>query len=210
MESKDTKFIERLELIKANDSVRSFAKKCGINEGTMLRYFNGSLPSINNAYMIAKACGVSLTWLAGGEGGEALSEGKSKKSVPVYDMDTSSDNPRFDNKEFYMFSISVNSGFAEVIGGDENNLTGLYMRGKSMEPELNQGDILLVDTTAYAVSQDSIYAFYYKNAHYIKRLQRIGDKVKVLGANNSYDSWMIDNINDIKVFGEAVGKVARL
>ena len=64
MESEDTKFIERLELIKGNDSVRSFAKKCGINEGTMLRYFNGSLPSISNAYMIAKACDVSLTWLA--------------------------------------------------------------------------------------------------------------------------------------------------
>ncbi len=210
MESEDTKFIERLELIKGNDSVRSFAKKCGINEGTMLRYFNGSLPSISNAYMIAKACDVSLTWLAGGEGGEALSEGKSKKTVAVYDMDITPTNPVFDNKDYYMFSISVSSGFVEVVGGDGNNLVGLYMRGKSMEPELNQGDILLVDRSSSTVSQDSIYAFYYKGAHYIKRLQRIGNKVKVLGANATYDSWFIDNINDVTVFGEGIARVARL
>lgn len=49
-------------------SVNSFAQSCGVSEGSIRQYLNGTIPRMDKVVQIAKAAQVRLEWLATGEG----------------------------------------------------------------------------------------------------------------------------------------------
>jgi transcriptional regulator with XRE-family HTH domain len=63
------KFKERLQsLILKNESIRSFASRCGLSDSTLRHYIaETSEPTLGKIEMIARACNVSVGWLAAGE-----------------------------------------------------------------------------------------------------------------------------------------------
>jgi len=61
-------FADRLRHVLGDESVNSFAKKCGMGESKIRSYLNGSLPGIDAAATIARASGYELKWLATGDG----------------------------------------------------------------------------------------------------------------------------------------------
>lgn len=62
-------FKVRLKDAMAGESNNSFAKKCGLSEGTLRRYLLGNtFPPLDTLEKIAVASGCSLAWLASGEG----------------------------------------------------------------------------------------------------------------------------------------------
>lgn len=62
-------FPERLLQAKGGMSTLAFAKKCGISESSFRKYLAGhSVPGADKLLEIAQTAGVSLTWLATGEG----------------------------------------------------------------------------------------------------------------------------------------------
>ncbi|MFZ3141549.1 MAG: helix-turn-helix transcriptional regulator [Polaromonas sp.] len=50
------------------ESVTAFGRRCGIGEGTLRSYLNGTLPVIDKAISIADAANVNIEWLATGRG----------------------------------------------------------------------------------------------------------------------------------------------
>ncbi|HGB5306331.1 TPA: helix-turn-helix domain-containing protein [Salmonella enterica subsp. enterica serovar Poona] len=62
------RFGERLRAAMNGMSNVELAKKSGLSEGAIRKYIKGeSYPSIDNAALVADACGVSLIWLLCGE-----------------------------------------------------------------------------------------------------------------------------------------------
>ncbi len=62
-------FIARLEQAIGKQSVRSFASKTLVSETAIRKYLAGdSTPNLERLWLIAKAGGVSVCWLATGEG----------------------------------------------------------------------------------------------------------------------------------------------
>jgi hypothetical protein len=59
---------KRLRETIGEDSVVAFGKRCGIVESTLRKYFNGTLPNIENLVAMADAGNVSIEWLATGRG----------------------------------------------------------------------------------------------------------------------------------------------
>lgn len=68
-------FISRLREIIADESVSSFARRCGIKEAVIRSYINdGRTPPISNAAALAEAGGVTVDWLATGRGFKTRAE----------------------------------------------------------------------------------------------------------------------------------------
>lgn len=58
----------RLELLKGDQAVNSFALKCRVSESLMRKYLAGSIPGADKLVQLARANGVNIAWLATGEG----------------------------------------------------------------------------------------------------------------------------------------------
>lgn len=58
----------RISLLVRDISANSFAKKCGISEGSIRQYLSGTIPRLDKVVTMAGAAGVRLEWLAVGKG----------------------------------------------------------------------------------------------------------------------------------------------
>lgn len=62
-------FSQRLRESLKGESIRGFARKCGLSEGVLRNYLRGdTYPSLDRLETIAVSAGVNDTWLATGEG----------------------------------------------------------------------------------------------------------------------------------------------
>lgn len=62
-------FSQRIKIAKGQASANAFAKECGISESVFRKYLAGvSVPGADKLVDIARVAGVSLVWLATGEG----------------------------------------------------------------------------------------------------------------------------------------------
>lgn len=57
----------RISQLIGEESVSSFAKRCGISESLIRKYLNGSQPSAQNLVLISNATGCAIDWLAAGK-----------------------------------------------------------------------------------------------------------------------------------------------
>lgn len=77
-------FATRLEHAKAGLSTNAFALKCGISESIFRKYLAGSsVPGADKLVDIARVAGVSLLWLATGEGRADDQWAGAKASTPL-------------------------------------------------------------------------------------------------------------------------------
>lgn len=61
-------FVERLHSAIGDEPVAAFARRCGISESVIRHYFTGKKPTLDRFAAMAKAAGVSVDWLATGQG----------------------------------------------------------------------------------------------------------------------------------------------
>ncbi|MBP6117518.1 MAG: S24 family peptidase [Neisseriaceae bacterium] len=62
----------------------------------------------------------------------------------------------------------------------------LFIRGDSMQPELNDWDLVIVDTSDVEIIDGEIYAVTYKNQLFIKKLIRGTDGIQLISTNPIY------------------------
>ncbi len=83
--------------------------------------------------------------------------------------------------------------------------------GDSMLPTFRDGDLVLIDTSQKTFRSDSVYAFVKDNDIYIKRIQRIGNGIRVISDNSDlYKPFEItgSDLETVKIIGRAycIGK----
>ncbi|MFP1762059.1 S24 family peptidase [Lonsdalea quercina] len=67
------------------------------------------------------------------------------------------------------------------------------VKGDSMAPTIEPGDMIFVDVSVDTFDGDGIYVFVFGNMLYVKRLQMLKHRLLVLSDNAKYQSWHIED-----------------
>lgn len=76
-----------------------------------------------------------------------------------------------------------------------------------MLPTIKHGDLVLIDRSQTEIRSDGLYVFSKEGDLYLKRLQKIGDGLRVLSDNNAlYPPFELkqDALEGVKVIGRVV------
>ena len=152
---------------------------------------------------------ISINWLFYGQDPSSLVDSTDKYWIKYFPEIASSagggsNNDEFDND---YEQLDVPPYFISMLGGEHNmkNIQAINVTGDSMEPTLNGGNIIFLDTSKTDVSRDGIYAFKNDYGLFVKRMQkRIDGGIDVISDNKEYPIQIVTN-NEIVIVGKIVG-----
>lgn len=77
-------------------------------------------------------------------------------------------------------------------------------RGPSMRPQIDHGDVVMVDTSVRAFDGDGVYVINLGGETQIKMLQVRGDGLYVVSANPAYPPYRVEHAEDLHIGGRVV------
>ncbi|WP_264943939.1 XRE family transcriptional regulator [Sphingomonas canadensis] len=183
------------------------AKETGISSSAIGGIKNdGNIPRADNALKIARVLGVTVDWLLTGEGEAkaAASAGALADRKTGYRPPPRDEAPDLDLVQVHEIDLAYGLGGtysdgpieAEVLHFPRTWLRSItktppamltFARGKgdSMEPTLQDGDIVLIDRSVQTIrEQDAIWALTNGDIAMIKRVRVKGDRVTILSDND--------------------------
>ncbi len=83
-------------------------------------------------------------------------------------------------------------------------IEAINVTGESMEPALNDGDIIFVDIAKNQYSKDGIYAIYTEDGLLVKRIQKRADGLFDVISDNQVFSNQTISKNDLTIYGKVV------
>ena len=202
----------RLEAVA--DSVggkRELANLSGVDEGQLYRYLRGeNVPSMHAVVRIADAARVNLEWLATGRGEmhprveDQAKLGSDFALVPIYNVSISAGAGAFPNKEHAIGNLAFTRHWLRTRGLQPSHLVATNAKGDSMEPSINDGDMLLIDTNQRGLGQDDIYVIRRDDALMVKRLQLgFDNNALIISDNPRYKEQSIPT-QDLDIIGRVV------
>lgn len=212
-------------------TINSFSKKVGASPTSVKRWIDGkSDPSRSNLINIADASGVSLSWLATGEGlpfpdrDDAFIETAPDKPAPVFDatgkavdIDEFVFIPRYNveaaagagygvENENIRFPMAFRKYWVEgYLGANPADLSVISVTGDSMAGLLEDGDVILVNH-AKNTPAEGIYVVRIGNDIVVKRTQLLPGGILLLKSENeAYEPFRVNIDEDSTV--AVIGKV---
>jgi phage repressor protein C with HTH and peptisase S24 domain len=220
--------VARLQLVVQQwPSADRLAKATGVSPSAFRKWLKGvAEPSRDRLVAVAEAAGVNVSWLAQGEGPEPdmlslASRARTPQSAPL------GGNPNI--AQFLVLpkrseaaaagaGHPVTNAPTEFIGFRHDWLRTTFGRdpgdlileiavGDSMEPDIRNGDLLLVDTTDQTFRNFGIYVVEARGERLVKRVQRKFDGSLVLISDNKVyqpESIPADLAKEVKVVGRVI------
>lgn len=168
-------FPARLRQAIGDKSIRAFARECGFSDSVLRQYLSGqSEPTRPALIAIARTAGVQIAWLVSGQ-------------VP----DLSARYECVEDESDLLFAKS----FVKKKFGSTGLLKQNYMYDESMEPTIQWGDPILVDTGQRepSVIGHGIYMMYLFRQILVKRVQRISPtQLRIISDNPIYPSFIVE------------------
>ncbi|MCG8998137.1 S24 family peptidase [Laribacter hongkongensis] len=86
------------------------------------------------------------------------------------------------------------------------NCKALYVRGRSMEPKLEDWDTVLIDTSQTEIIDGEIYAICLQDEFFIKTVERIAGGVKLKSENPDFESIEVrgNELGALRIIGKKV------
>lgn len=222
---------DRIRVLMGSQRNAEFARKCDIGDSLLRQYLDGAIPGADKAAKIAIANGVSVDWLITG----AISDGIGGRTIiahsnvlreqlnarydttqafaliPIYDVRAAAghgalvdDRPPSEHWAFSRVWLEKNVGVAP------SRLQLVTVAGDSMEPDLHDGDVVMIDVGDKDVLREGIYIFALGDHIYVKRLSLQGDKLVIISRNSDLFpareiSTMRENLS-FRLIGRVVGQ----
>lgn len=215
----DEGFVARLrQLVVLTGTASALAKKAGISQGGLSRYLNGGEPSRRVLVALARATEVELHWLATGEGPMAKGAGAAPaddpstlRLLPYYSRRAASSGDEVATRPQSEFtSQAFCYRWLNARGLDCQHLAVMQVKGNSMAPTLNSGDMTLIDVSALQVEDDRIYLIENAGNLLLRRLQiEIGGRLRVMADNPQHHEFTVSP-DEIAVRGRVVWRGALL
>lgn len=191
-------FSGRLKELIGPNSVRAFAKEVGIGQTTIQKYLAGAMPGLENLVILAKRKGVTMDWLATGDGpkhhgGSDHSDEGSPfapalpsdfRLIPRLEVTAAAGPGSIVEYEQPVEMLAFRADWLRSRGINPLTAHVLTARGDSMEPTIRDGDILLVDSSIDRVMDNAIYVLFYAGRTLVKRVQLRLDGSVVLKSDN--------------------------
>ena len=150
---------------------------------------------------------ISINWLLYGQDPSSLIDSTDKYWIKYFpEISVSAGGGAYDADDSYE-KLDVPDYFISLLGGKNNikNIEAINVSGDSMEPTLNTGNIIFLDTSKNDISKDGIYAFTNTNGLFVKRIQkRIDGQLDIISDNKEYPIQIV-NKNEIQIMGKIVG-----
>ncbi len=134
-------------------------------------------------------------------------------NLPLYDYKLSAGkgiyrlNNAITDKDYTKIPVKIEL-LEKITISNINNLCLLIIDGDSMNPTFKDGDFAILDIGINELtSQGGIYAFDYDDESYLKRIQKMPNKLIIKSDNSSYDNWYIElpPKHTLKIWGKVKG-----
>jgi len=165
----------------------------------------GKIPYSNILNFCAKKK-ISINWLLYNQNPGSLVDSTDKYWIKYFpEVSVSAGGGAYENHDDFE-SLEVPPYFISILGGKDNlkNIDAINVVGDSMEPTLNDDNIIFLDKTKNDCSRDGIYAFTTVHGLFVKRIQkRVDGHLDIISDNKDYPSQVLNN-SDIKIVGKVV------
>ncbi|KMZ26014.1 transcriptional regulator [Haemophilus influenzae] len=199
-------------------SMNAFSKMVGVSQPAISDIVSGKTRSPKNIVEIATALGVDVNWLKTGEGEPnsdyirvvSMYEPKVENTirVEILDIEASAGNGSFLTRtEQGLLAQEFDLDFfrRQFERTDAKNLKIIAVKGDSMAPTLESGDLLYVDVSENYFSADGLYVFTFDDHTFIKRLQKRGREMWAISDNKEeYKEWEIKQDDPVYIHGRVV------
>ncbi|HFQ5227421.1 TPA: helix-turn-helix transcriptional regulator [Vibrio vulnificus] len=202
-QKKAKSFPERLKLLMENSSFNDFAKKTGVARATLNNYANNlTSPTLEKLALIADATGTTIEWLASGEVPD-----EDMITVYQYDLRVSAGNGALVEHEYPVAEFRFSADWLRQQGLYGKKLSIVQVFGDSMEPNLYDGDLILV---RHEEARDGICVIRVDSDVLVKRVQYdYSSRSYLISSDNTrYKPFQIDR--DFEGSFDVIGQVARV
>lgn len=202
-------------------TLKDFSDAIGISYRTVQNYIAGER-GVGSDFLTAASerLGVSASWILTGLGASTISETHSNEAaeaagaefVPVtrFTVDASAGHGSLVQDETGSGTYAYNRAFLDRRGLKPNNLAVISVRGDSMEPDLHDGDLILIDraeATAADIKEGRIYVVQYDGGLFVKRIQHApGKRLMLTSSNPAYPPITVNeaDLNGVQIIGRVV------
>lgn len=193
------RFMELVEQF-AGGNKRQFAILTGKSPSHIYRICRGlSRPSMTYLEHLYSLFSIDLNWLLTGEQPVDKPFSSSQDEllmVPQLDVEASAGFGSMGGSEDVTEQFALNKRWlSSQLGVQSDRLAFVSIRGDSMLPTLEHGDMVLVDLSQQQVSREGVYVIQTQDGLMAKRLKQKSDHIAVVSDNDAYPSWQIDSQN---------------
>ena len=171
----------------------------------------GKIPYENILTFCAKKK-ISINWLLFNQDPGSLVDTTDKYWIKYFpSVSVSAGGGAFENEDDYE-ALDVPPYFINMLGGAENlkNIDAINVTGDSMEPTLNNSNIVFLDKSKTNLSREGIYAFTTNHGLFVKRIQkRVDGKLDIISDNKDYPLQILPS-NEVNILGKVVGSFGRV
>lgn len=197
-------------------SQAELARLIGIKQPSVFKILSGETRNPKKILEIATALNVDPHWLKTGEGDPdpsyrivEVSEPQNPNTVriDILDVEASAGNGAYlSPTEQGLLSQEFDLTFFRQQFGraDAKHLKLITVKGDSMAPTLESGDLLYVDISENYFAADGLYVFTFDGQTFIKRLQKVGKEMLVISDNPTYKEWTFTQGDDVFIHGRVV------
>jgi len=213
---------ERVKYVRKNQGIkrRDLAQKIGMSYTALSDFEVGRTKKISNLRQIAEFLGVSQEWLETGKGSSKPIKALEVKPAQDYtrlrllDICASAGNGLAINNDYpetLQFIDIANHQLQKLLGylpsGDKVRL--ITARGDSMQPQINDGDVIMVQIDKPYFQGDGLYVVNINDCLFVKRLQMHPDGLNVISNNPHYPPYLItkERLDSIKICGRALSGI---
>lgn len=197
-------------------SQAELARLIGIKQPSVFKILSGETRNPKKILEIATALNVDPHWLKTGEGDPdpsyrivEVSEPQNPNTVriDILDVEASARNGAYlSPTEQGLLSQEFDLTFFRQQFGraDAKHLKLITVKGDSMAPTLESGDLLYVDISENYFAADGLYVFTFDGQTFIKRLQKVGKEMLVISDNPTYKEWTFTQDDDVFIHGRVI------
>ncbi len=212
----------RLEHSMSAEAVAEFLTQKGVNISarTIYAYEKGvRQPSVAYLQGLVKYLDINSSWLLSGMGSLFVDDSAARISdsvdlskmvfLPLIEMNASAGygsliEEKATAKDFIAFA---KNWITEITITSPEHLLVFTVKGDSMEGEIHDGDLLIVNETMNDLGVEGTYVVCIDDRLYVKTLQRIpGNKIQVVSKNPKYPPFVVDLNSEAEHF-QIIGKV---
>ena len=197
-------------------SQAELARLIGIKQPSVFKILSGETRNPKKILEIATALNVDPHWLKTGEGDPdpsyrivEVSEPQNPNTVriDILDVEASAGNGAYlsPTEQGLLSQEFELTFFRQQFGrADAKHLKLITVKGDSMAPTLESGDLLYVDISENYFAADGLYVFTFDGQTFIKRLQKVGKEMLVISDNPTYKEWTFTQDDDVFIHGRVV------
>ncbi len=149
---------------------------------------------------------ISINWLLYGQDPSSLVDSTDKYWIRYYPgiAMSAGGGGTLEAEDFE--KLDIPDYFVKMMGGKEKlkAIEAINVTGESMEPTLNDGDVIFVDISKNQYSKDGIYSIHTDDGLLVKRIQKRADgQFDIISDNHVFSNQTI-NKNNLTVYGKVV------